>query len=73
MGQLELSLRAYVKVLKVARTIADLDRRDRVGVPHVAEAIQYRVLDRDGERPRPRPAAAIAAPRPRAAPPSKER
>ena len=47
LAQLELSLRAYGKVLKVSRTIADLDGSDFVRTPHVAEAVQYRVLDRD--------------------------
>jgi magnesium chelatase family protein len=46
---LGLSVRAYVKALRVARTIADLDRRDVVDAQHMAEAIQYRLLDR-GER-----------------------
>jgi magnesium chelatase family protein len=53
MGQLELSLRAYAKLLKVSRTIADLDASERVRVPHVAEAIQYRLFDREQSRPAP--------------------
>ena len=44
---LGLSLRAYHKVLRVAHTIANLANRDRVETSDVAEAIQYRVLDRD--------------------------
>jgi magnesium chelatase family protein len=47
MLQLQLSLRAYVKVLAVSRTIADLDASEAVRVPHVAEALQYRLLDRE--------------------------
>jgi magnesium chelatase family protein len=44
--RLSLSARAYGKVLRVARTIADLDGSDRVRPAHVAEAISLRVLDR---------------------------
>jgi magnesium chelatase family protein len=43
---LGLSARAFAKILRVARTIADLDGSDRVGTPHVAEAIQGRLVDR---------------------------
>ncbi len=46
MEKLGLSARAYEKVLRVARTIADLDGADGVETRHVAEAIQYRLLDR---------------------------
>jgi magnesium chelatase family protein len=46
MEQLRLSLRAYAKILRVARTIADLERVERVETAHVAEAVQYRLLDR---------------------------
>jgi magnesium chelatase family protein len=42
------SARAYHRVLKVARTIADLDGSDVLGTPHVAEAIQYRRALREG-------------------------
>jgi len=44
--RLALSARAYGKVLRVARTIADLDASDIVHPRHVAEAIGLRVLDR---------------------------
>jgi magnesium chelatase family protein len=44
--QLGFSARAYDKVLRVARTLADLDEADTIATTHVAEAIQYRSLDR---------------------------
>ncbi len=42
MRQLHLSARAYHRVLKLARTIADLAGAERIAAPHLAEALQYR-------------------------------
>ncbi|MDF1530493.1 MAG: ATP-dependent protease, partial [Sedimenticola sp.] len=51
MEQLSLSARAYHRILRLARTIADMEASEAILSPHIGEAISYRSLDRQTQHP----------------------
>ena len=45
-----LTMRAYWKICKIARTIADLEGKEAIGMPEVAEALQFRIMEKEMKR-----------------------